>query len=297
MATEEAVPDKNAEACGPDFKARSANILEDLRMKELQHYTRSHQHESRLRDSAELPGRPAGADTATPKEQKEESKKKEEAAKKQLRAEGCEVMDTHMKKLSKEEAVVPHILKTGELPEAFRDRPSSKEQLQDSMETRMATLRKMDRFQTRLGWRETMDHSLRRLLVDMDLSRDERLKEYEIKNKGNMMAQVPDKAEVVEEKVVQQRFAKARCEHLTKVYSWYEIHGMKEARKERKAPPYLTYLTETAVMAGSMRVAPPLRELMKDKDRPGGAMAHSSSSPALLSAGAATVAPMPEMGA
>jgi len=246
-----------AEVSGQDFKAQSANIMQDKRMRELMHYTRSHGHETRLRESAELEKRPPAV------------------SRKQLRAEGCEDMDLQMKKLSKEEAVVPYRTKTGELPEAFRGE-SSKGQLRDDIEARMALLRRMDRFQTRLQWRESMDHSTKRLLVDMDLSRDERLKEYAVKQQAKM----DPASETTEEKVKLARFAKARCEHLDKIYHWYEVHGMKEARKERKAPPYLRYNPQSPVMPGSMRVAPPLRELFNK-----GGMGHSSSSPALLAAG------------
>merc|ERR1719163_1448572 len=122
------------------------------------------------------------------------------------------------------------------------------------METRLALLRRMDRWETRLTWRESMDQSLKRLLVDMDLARDERLKEYAVQHAATM-----DPSKRVEEREKIARFAKARCEHLDKIYSWYEIHGMKEARKERKAPPYLSYNPQHPVMPGSMRVAPPLR--------------------------------------
>lgn len=250
-----------------DIKARSANIYGDPKLKELKHYTRSHQHETRLRESAELEKRAPSAGRS----------------RSNLRSEGCEMMDEKLKKLSKDEAVVPYIAKTGELPESFRqDRPPSKDELQGSMEERLAMLRRMDGFRTRLAWREGMDHSLRRLLVDLELSRDERLKEYQLKPKkgDSMMDQSP-----IEEEIQKTRFAKARCEHLDKIYGWYEIHGQKEARKERKAPPYLRYNPQHPVMPGSMRVAPPLRELGGFGGKFG--MGHSSSSPALLAAGSA----------
>lgn len=257
-----------------DMKARSANIHGDPKMRELKHYMRSHQHEMRLRESAELAKRPPSAGCS-----------------RNLRAEGCDEMDEQLKKLSSQEAVVPYVAKTSELPEAFREKaqkPTSKEELKASMEERLALLRRMDKFQTRLTWRESMDHSLRRLLVDLDLSRDERLKEYQVKNKSDKMGeQVP-----IEEEIKKTRFAQARCEHLDKIFGWYEVHGQKEARKERKAPPYLKYNPQQPVMPGSMRVAPPLRDFL-NKTGSGG-LGHSSSSPALLAAGsAATSAPMP----
>jgi len=258
-----------------DIKARSANIHADPKMRELKHYMRSHQHEKRLRESAELEKRAPSAGRS-----------------RNLRAEGCDMMDEHLKKLTNQEAVVPYVAKTAELPEAFREKaqkPTSKEELKASMEERLALLRRMDKFETRLTWRDSMDHSLRRLMVDLDLSRDERLKEYQVKNKSDKMEDVKP----IEEEIQKTRFAKARVDHLDKIFGWYEIHGMKEARKERIAPPYLRYNPQHTVMPGSMRVAPPLRELLNKSGKSSDGLGHSSSSPALLAAGsAATSAPL-----
>jgi len=277
------IPPVEMDACGPadetsDIKARSANIHADPKMREIKHYMRSHQHEQRLRESAELEKRVPAA-----------------GSRRELRAEGCEAMDERMKEIAKGEAVIPYVTKSGELPEAFREKPNTQVELKDSMESRLAMLRRMDRFQTRLTWRDSMDHSLKRLLIDMELSRDERLKEYSVKSAAKMEDAAA--AQQQSDQAVQvQRFAKARCEHLDKVFSWYVTHGQKEARKERMAPPYLRYDPQHPVMPGSMRVAPPLRELF-NKTAPASGMGHSSSSPALLAAGsAATGAPL-SMGA
>jgi len=260
--------DGGADSRPKDIKGRSANIHSDPKMRELKHYMRSHQHEQRLRESAELEKRVPSAI----------------GSRRALRAEGCELMDDRMKALSKDEAIIPYVEKSKDLPERFREKSESKGELKASMEERLALLRRMDRFQTRLTWRESMDHSLKRLLVDMELSRDERLKEYEVKQSAKMEDAMEQKQKT-EQEVQKTRFAKARCEHLDKIYSWYEVHGMKEARKERKAPPYLRYDPQHPVMPGSMRVAPPLRELLNKSGKPGDGMGHSSSSPALLAAG------------
>jgi len=244
-----------------DIKARSANIFGDPKMKELNNYMRSHQHETRLRESAELEKRAPSAGRS----------------RSNLRSEGCDAIDEKLKSLSKDEAVVPYIAKTGELPESFREKAPSKDDLQGSMEERLAMLRRMDGFRTRLTWRQSMDNSLRRLLVDVELSRDERLKEYQTKPGGATMGE----QKPIEEEIQKTRFAKARCEHVDKIFGWYEIHGQKEARKERKAPPYLRYNPQHPVMPGSMRVAPPLQQAHRV------GMGHSSSSPALLAAGSA----------
>lgn len=259
-----------------DIKARSANIQADPKMAELKHYTRSHQHEQRLRESAELEQRLPSAS----------------GNRRALRAEGCGMMDSQMKQLSKGEAIVPYIMKSSELPESFREKSSAQADLKDSLEQRMAMLRRMDRFQTRLQWRDSMDHSLKRLLIDLDLSNNERLKEYAVKHAVKMGEVPPDETEDEREakaaaEVKKMRFARARCQHLDKIYSWYQVHGRKEARKERKAPPYLLYDPQHPVMPGSMRVAP----LMLNKtSQPSHGMGHSSSSPALLAAGAAATA-------
>jgi hypothetical protein len=271
-----------------DSKSRSANINSDPKMRELTHYMRSHQHESRLRESAELEKRVPSA----------------VGGRRTLRAEGCEVIDSKMKQLSKSEASIPYIMKSSELPEAFREKQQRRDEMRDSMEQRMAMLRRMDRFQTRIGWRDSMDHSLKRLLIDINLSNNERYKEFESKpakmsdslappkpvgeeEKEPTEEELKEKAKLEERKM---RFARARCEHLDKVFDWYEVHGMKEARKERKAPPYLRYDPQHPVMPGSMRVAP----LMLSKpSQPGPGMGHSSSSPALVAAGAAATAGPP----
>lgn len=263
-----------------DTKARSANIHRDPKMMELKNFARSHGHEARLRDSAKLERRA-------------------------LRAQGCDEMNNKMKELSKGEAVVPYVVKSNELPASFLEK-QAKEELKDNMEARLALLRRMDRFQTRLTWRSSMDRSLNRLLTNLDLSNNERLKEYD--TKPAKMTDVPpkpseeeeveakSKAELEEEAKAEQkkmRFAQARCNHLDKIFEWYNIHGMKEARKERKAPSYIHYNPQDPVMPGSMRVAP----MMYKKPE---SLGQSSSSPALLAAGAAVAAaptssPPPEL--
>merc|ERR1719440_1593403 len=142
-----------------------------------------------------------------------------------------------------------------------------------------------------------MDHSLKRLSIDMDLSQNERLKEYEVKACGKMedameqeKKQKAEQENAAENLAKKTRFAQARCEHLDKIYSWYLTHGMKEARKERVAPPYLRYDPQHPVMPGSMRVAPPLRDMLNKTNKPADGLGHSSSSPALLAAGAAATA-------
>lgn len=123
----------------------------------------------------------------------------------------------------------------------------------------------MDTFHTRLEWRNSMDRGLKRLMKDLDFARDERLKEYA---------------------------DKARCDHLDKVHEWYLKHGMKEARKERAAPPYVRFGATDPVMAGSMRVPPrsfaspePMLARLRDARGSGSGGMTSSTSLPLLATG------------
>lgn len=120
--------------------------------------------------------------------------------------------------------------------------------------------KRMDRFQTRLEWRDCMDACLKRLLVDMELN-------------GSPLLSVDF-------------VHRARCEHLDRVYDWYVRHGMKEARKERKAPAFLTFNDEDSVKPGSLRMTSTSRRPAASNTR---SMAQSSSSPALLTAGSSTL--------
>jgi len=84
--------------------------------------------------------------------------------------------------------------------------------------------------QARLEWRDNMDMTLARLMQDTDFALDDRLKE------GCSHS--------------------LRCQHLDKMYDWYNQHGMKEVRKEREAPPYLCFQDNTPTMPGSLRAYP-----------------------------------------
>jgi len=256
-----------------DIKARSANINADPKMKELKHYMGSHQHEMRLRESVELEKRPASAPRSTT-----------------LRGEGTADMEDRLKGLSKQEAAVPYVMKTGELPSEFRGRNLDMKagDLKDSMETRLRMIRRMDSWRTRLTWRDEMDQSLKRLLIDLELSRDERRKEYEPK-KNKDGSEKKDETTSLADELRKSRFARARCDHLDKIFNWYEVHGMKEARKEKPAPPYLRFKPDDQVMPGSMRVA--TQFLMNKTNKPNeGGLSSSSSSPALIAAGSSAVA-------
>jgi len=229
---------------GGEYKSRSINLFADPKMRELKHYAKSHTHEDRLRANASLSRRKG---SVLKKENQAEALAAEALA---LRMEGCEVVNKQMKRLASEkEASSP----SNSSSQARLKTPSQADMLastcmssmsscpvslgepvvvEDWVVTKEEMMRRMSRFETRLQWRESMDHSMHRLMADIELARDDRLKEYA---------------------------HKARCGHLDKIYDWYLTHGMKEARKERAAPPYVRFSVDGPVMPGSMRVAPQTR--------------------------------------
>eukprot|EP00927_Polykrikos_kofoidii_P078985 TRINITY_DN75786_c0_g1_i1.p1 TRINITY_DN75786_c0_g1~~TRINITY_DN75786_c0_g1_i1.p1 ORF type:complete len:304 (+),score=55.21 TRINITY_DN75786_c0_g1_i1:80-913(+) len=245
----------------PDFatanvRERAAHLYADPKMVELKHYIKSHRHEERLRVAAELEARQPIAES--PKRTSSRSSSSTKANQKLLRSEGCKAVDRHMKKLATEKAVLPRIGACcadapPELVPADHHRIDRAEV--QAMHAHQTMMNRMDRFQTRLQWRSGMDYSLRRLIVDLELAQHERLKEYS---------------------------NQARCNHLDKIYDWYTAHGMKEARKERIAPPYIRFQADGRVMPGSLRAPPPMLR------RKG--VGRSASSPALPSAAVITTA-------
>lgn len=82
----------------------------------------------------------------------------------------------------------------------------------------------------RLEWRNEMDRRVKRLFQESELALDDRFKDA-------------DKARM-------------RCDHLDRMYDWYEKHGGKEAVKERPAPAFLRFDASAPVMAGSLRSHP-----------------------------------------
>jgi len=248
---------------GAEYHKRSVNLFADPKMRELKHYTKSHTHEQRLRANAELERRPRGSQVNPTNEAMV-------ALTAALRTDGCDVVNQHVKRLAvTQEATLqaPAPMPTTPSMSAALSRPDSlrEEILSDqdpqSPEDREALLRRMNRFQTRLQWRDHMDKSLTSLMADIELASNDRLKEYA---------------------------HKARCDHLDKIYDWYLTHGMKEARKERAAPPYVRFSVDGPVMPGSMRVSRgglsrPSTTSRRDssKGSQGGSMQHSVSLPTL----------------
>eukprot|EP00933_Yihiella_yeosuensis_P025652 TRINITY_DN1989_c0_g1_i1.p1 TRINITY_DN1989_c0_g1~~TRINITY_DN1989_c0_g1_i1.p1 ORF type:complete len:285 (+),score=63.22 TRINITY_DN1989_c0_g1_i1:90-944(+) len=239
-----------------EVRERSANLFNDAKMIELNHYTRSHQHEHRLRAAAELEERVAKAQGL------KHSPPPVDLGSAGLRTSGCEKINQLVGKVMTDPAggSLPRVGSETMLPQGFGgDSPQGSPKNPRAIPDEVAVQR-MSRFETRLKWREEMDHSLRRLMQDMELAKDDRQKEYT---------------------------HQAQCGHLDKIYDWYVLHGKKEARKERPAPPYVRFSRDGPVMPGSMRVS--MKSLIAEKERQGKKkddLGHSSSSPALMAAGA-----------
>jgi len=242
---------------------RSANLYADPKMMELKNYINSHRHEERLRASANLDER-IGSGGDSPKASSANTKKAQ--PKRNLRSDGCKAVDRHIKKLTNEKTTLPRIgacclelpsqEMTGRSSAGHVDSTRVDKEMLKSLELRQAQLKRMDLFHTRLQWRSGMDFSLRRLLVDLELARDDRLKEYS---------------------------NEARCAHLDKVFDWYTTCGMKEARKERIPPPYIRYRADGPVMPGSLRATP---HYLRERGPGGlGTLGKSASAPNMPGAG------------
>jgi len=216
-----------------DYRERSVHLYADPKLRELKHYTRSHQHERRLRVSAGFVPRPKPS--AAPGE------KASAQVLSSLRREGCGVVDWHMKRLAHSQALPMH----SKLPQVGNSRLPPEQFVPQEGSAPDVKQEDSKSVQTRLHWRAHMDNAVKSLLVDLELARDARLKEYS---------------------------HQARCDHLDKIYDWYLMHGMKEVRKERETPPHIRYNPDSSVMPGSMRITP------KGIER-------SESSPALVNAG------------
>mmetsp|Transcript_85205 Transcript_85205/g.198100 ORF Transcript_85205/g.198100 Transcript_85205/m.198100 type:complete len:181 (+) Transcript_85205:155-697(+) len=160
-----------------------------------------------------------------------------------------------MKRLALDKAILPRVGGSTELPAEFRSSEEPKV-AELTMEERYASFRRFDKAHPEMQWRETMDHSVRRLMQDMELARDDRLKASA---------------------------DKVRCKHLDKMHEWFEKHSMKETKKPKLAPPYVRYNLGGPVMPGSLRVAPKTREQswVPMGTRPEHGLGHTASLPSL----------------
>mmetsp|Transcript_31598 Transcript_31598/g.71835 ORF Transcript_31598/g.71835 Transcript_31598/m.71835 type:complete len:278 (+) Transcript_31598:73-906(+) len=136
-------------------------------------------------------------------------------------------------------------LASTQLPDTRGRTPSASSSPRNPME-------RFDSIKTRHRLRVKTDQTLKRLFVDMDLARDKRQQPY-----GD----------------------KSRCEHLDKVFDWYQIHNLEEKRERRESPAYLVYKADAPVSPGSLRV-PCSRNPSVGRHR---GLELTASSPALLS--------------
>lgn len=246
---------------GAEESERSASLWADPKMRELTHFLGSHKHEAKVKqrvgeETMKRTSSKADGDAIKKVQSMKRSNSKtalqETQAKpeqslappdpgqlKILRTDGVERFNKSLKKLAHEKATLPGPKRVRSLPQIGLSTLTSEADLAARAEAEAQRQRDKERkvkeldISARFDWRRTMDDSLQRLLVDMELSGDERLKEYA---------------------------AHSRCTHLDKIYQWYQIHGMKEARKERPGPPYVCYTKNGPVMPGSMRPAPKSNE-------------------------------------
>lgn len=242
---------------GSTYQERSAHLHADPKMRELKRYR------GKAPESSEGTGATTAADmmkssstgTLTPAVSNPQSGSRPGGD--NLRSEGREAIDRLLKRLASEKAQLPHIGPAcQELPECFRnqeeaDRAASSAPVTPVVESPEDMYRRLDRSRAKRNMRGHMDHMLNRMMIDLELARDERLKNYA---------------------------HQARCDHLDRMYDWYQQHRMREPSSGASGPPYVKFRSDAFVMPGSMRVAPLTWST-------GATLGHTSSSPSLLAAG------------
>lgn len=88
-----------------------------------------------------------------------------------------------------------------------------------------------ERLDARREWRKQMGQSVRRLMLDTDLFCDEHLS--------------PTTQDSL------------RCQHLDKMFSWFEEHSIKGPRPRKEGPDFIEFDPHSSVTAGSLRNPPP----------------------------------------
>ncbi|CAJ1435683.1 unnamed protein product [Effrenium voratum] len=140
-----------------------------------------------------------------------------------LRRDGCDEMNRVLRTIATEPV---KLRRPGFRCNCFRGDPS----LEAPKSPKPSSPVRMSQTETRLQWRSRVDNSLRRLMLNVDLDGDERLRDFA---------------------------HQARCNHLDKIFDWYQTHGGKEVRKEiqrANAPAFVRYSQDGPVMPGSLRV-------------------------------------------
>jgi len=182
----------------------------------------------------------------------------------QLRNTGCEVMDTHMKVLAAgimdRTSKIAGASSVGALGESGAPieppsflmssmtspaaspssaaSPAGEKKLEETRPSSASailkpasaqTLERFDSTYMRKRMQHQTDRTLKRLFIDMELTRTHQQKQHA---------------------------HRTRCDHLDKVYDWYLVHKNKDEDKKeaRKPPPYIVYSKDNPVSPGSMRV-------------------------------------------
>lgn len=236
-----------------ELQDRAVNVDANSRMKALQMHVKEHDTES---GGSSAP-RPSLAVTPA----------QNACVRQTLRSRGCETVEKLVHGLTKESECFPlHDGTIGPRPESppqFAARQiagkvgaggmAASRAAESVLEAQRRRLEEMNASITRHRMRGQMDRTLKRLMVDMELAKDDRQSDFS---------------------------HKTRVDHLDKMYDWYDNHQLKEVPRHRAAPPYIVFTKDECVSPGSLRV---LRSTRLAKGGGEHSMANSSSTPALFS--------------
>jgi len=216
-----------------DYGERSANLWADPKLRQLKKATtkkslaqedqqESGEQSKRLSKSSSTSSMGASGDAPARKNPT-------------LRTNGCDIVDWHTKLIASRMPMLPQVGNGIDLDERYSrvfKHPEQALSLSKSMARNPDLQRRNnEKMQSRVHWKNTMDSSLKRLMMDVELAQDP---------------------------AIGKRAHASSCNHLDKVHEWYLSHGKKEARKGMPGPSYLRYNAQDPVMPGSLR-APPQR--------------------------------------
>lgn len=100
--------------------------------------------------------------------------------------------------------------------------------------------------QARLQWRQEMDRSLKRLMIDMEFA------ECSLPPEAGRTKDFPNRKVPLPTEISDFR-KKLAMDKTDRVYDWYNRHGNKQVRKEREGPSYLRYDPKAPPIPGSLR--------------------------------------------
>lgn len=212
-----------------DTQARAANLWADPKMVALKTHMLAHKREDR-RIAA------LGTSASAPDLNRRSTS---------LRMQGCDTVDKLMKKLGAEQLVLPRNRplrdSSKRLPvrsasasrlsvvSAVEDGPVDPEVLQDKV-------RKCSKLHIKHHWKESVDATMKQLLIDLELGRHESLKGKE------------------------DHSSECCCDHLDKMYDWHSNIGVQQSQpgpqKRSAGPSHIRYNPSAPVRPGSLRVAP-----------------------------------------